>query len=581
MFKKEIKFTICGKTISLNWYFFVMLAVMTLGLIFLIWRAPYGHCYHDEPFIITLAQRLYQGDALLADEWHGTQLFGGVLLPFYAIFRLFSDSNEGIIMVFRYTYCVLWWFTCSALCLKFSKKYKSAVFAFIYLILFSPLDNMILSYTTFGMMCALVISYILYHVSLSDRKPKIGVTLAFSVCWVVLVLSSPFMAVGYVGLFLVAVVGTFIEKKRKTGFAFHQILHMYKWSWAISIVSAIAYVIAFIASRTDITTAFDNIRYIMADPEHPSISFFGAIAKNVKEFYMMYPAYIIVSAVVMACGFVLKEKLNIVRLLLFVVCGAMFVHGQILHMQSDMLNFNFEMAYIVVLGAVAFSLLNRKNYAMFFSFYGFSIAYTLLHGIVSNTGIMATSMTLIVAGTAGIIFIVQLIKELIEQYEKLLVLRIVSTVILSGLLLFQCASQLHVRMQRQYWDAPMSELTYTVRTGAAKGTITSERNGLEADITYLNLTQLLKKVDTEGKSFMCCTSEPSVYLDADLDFATFSAWTFGYKDALGFRVMQYQNKSEDHVPDIVFCRSQNDILSFIDDRYEQYTYNGSYLFVKK
>ena len=558
-----------------------MFITMALGLAFLLWRAKYGFCYNDEPFIVTLAQRLYNGDALIVDEWHGTQLFSAVLLPFYAAFRLFSSTNEGILLVFRYTYCVLWWITCSALCLRLSKRYKSAPLVFIYLILFSPLDYMTLSYTSIGLMCALVISYILYHISLDEKRPKVVVKIAFSVCWVVLVLSSPFMAIVYIGLLLMAIIGAYIEKKKESGFFFHNLLHMYKLSIIIAGITAIAYVVLFIISRADISTVIENIPYVLSDPEHESISFFGSLIKTIEEFYLKYPAYIIVSMVIIACGFIFKSKLNIIRILLFTVSGAMFVYGQYLYLQSDMLDFNFQMAYVVILGAVAFSLLNRKNYALFFSFYGFSIAYTLLNGVVSNTGIMATSMTLTVAGVAGIIFIVEFMKELVEQYKSLPILRIVSIVIVCAMLLVQGSSELYVRLHRQYWDASLPELTYKIRSGAAKGLMTTSQQVFNYEMLNQNLTYLLRLADTEDKTFMSCTSAPYVYLNADMDFATFSAWTFGYGANLNDRVLQYQYEDTDHVPDIVFCGSQNDILPFIDDTYIQYNYGGSYLFVKK
>ena len=98
---------------------------------------------------------------------------------------------------------------------------------------------------------------------------------------------------------------------------------------------------------------------------------------------------------------------------------------------------------------------------------------------------------------------------------------------------------------------------------------------------YENLTHLIDMTDTDGKRFLSCTSAPYVYLDADLEFATFSAWTFGYGETLNDRVLQYQSVNPDQVPELVFCASNNDILPFVDDNYMTYSYNGSYLFVKK
>lgn len=88
--------------------------IFIFSFIFLIWRTKYGFCFNDEPFCITLGQRLFNGDSLIVDEWHGVQNFGAVILPFYALFQLFSVSNDGIILTFRYIYCLLWFATCFA-----------------------------------------------------------------------------------------------------------------------------------------------------------------------------------------------------------------------------------------------------------------------------------------------------------------------------------------------------------------------------------------------------------------------------------------------------------------------------------
>ena len=62
-------------------YQLLTFGIMTLSAAFLILRAPYGWCFNDEPFIVTLAQRLYLGDYMILDEWHPAQVFGPVLFP--------------------------------------------------------------------------------------------------------------------------------------------------------------------------------------------------------------------------------------------------------------------------------------------------------------------------------------------------------------------------------------------------------------------------------------------------------------------------------------------------------------------
>ena len=74
-----------------------------MGLVFLllVWRSFYGINYMDESFYMSLAHRLYTGDKLVVDEWHPTQFYSFILLPFYALFRFFSKDAQGVVLFFR------------------------------------------------------------------------------------------------------------------------------------------------------------------------------------------------------------------------------------------------------------------------------------------------------------------------------------------------------------------------------------------------------------------------------------------------------------------------------------------------
>lgn len=88
--------------LNLSKSLFIHIMLIISAFMFLIIRAPFGYSLNDEPFIITLGQRLSYGDALFVDEWHLSQLFAPVVLLFYRVFHLFSNTNEGILLSFRY-----------------------------------------------------------------------------------------------------------------------------------------------------------------------------------------------------------------------------------------------------------------------------------------------------------------------------------------------------------------------------------------------------------------------------------------------------------------------------------------------
>ena len=75
-------------------------------LVLLLWKAPFGYVSADESFYLTVPYRLIQGDALLVDEWHPSQLSGVLLYPALRLYLALSGSTEGIYLSFRYIYAV-------------------------------------------------------------------------------------------------------------------------------------------------------------------------------------------------------------------------------------------------------------------------------------------------------------------------------------------------------------------------------------------------------------------------------------------------------------------------------------------
>lgn len=300
--------------------------ILLCGLLLLIWRARYGFCFNDEPFCVTLAQRMFQGDALIGDEWHGVQNFGPVLLPLYALFRLFSPTNEGILLFLRYAYCLLWWGVCAGVFWTLEKQFRGAVLAFLYLILFSPLDYMTVSYTSVGLMAALLLCCVISQTATEQQRLSWGRVLAFSMLWIVLTLCLPFMAAAYVLVLLISGVGGWIEKqKRRDRFFFRNLFRLSGLSVLPVAAAAAVYLLIFVLSRTVLSRVMESIPYILSDPEHGSVSVVGTLIDLPYYIYTQFPAFMAVSALVFACGLIMDCRRF--RLGLFGICAALFAYG--------------------------------------------------------------------------------------------------------------------------------------------------------------------------------------------------------------------------------------------------------------
>ena len=74
-----------------------------IGFIF-IWRAFYGVNYNDEMYYADSLYRLFQGDVYLVHDWQLHLMSCIPVYPFYALFRLITGSNDGVILFLRILY---------------------------------------------------------------------------------------------------------------------------------------------------------------------------------------------------------------------------------------------------------------------------------------------------------------------------------------------------------------------------------------------------------------------------------------------------------------------------------------------
>lgn len=551
------------------------------SLFFLLLRAPYGWCFNDEPFIVTLAQRLYMGDRMILDEWHPAQVFGPVILPFYAVFRLFSSDNTGILLAFRYVYSILWWSTCLIVSHSIRKSTQSATAAFcifVYLVLFSPLDYMTISYTSMGLMSCLLLSCIILEAQNMSQRSAPVFPVIISVCVTILVLCSPYMAVAFILILIIAV-----GKLNKTESLWEQnCLHFIRWSGFFSILFLAVIAIGLGSKKGENwKTYIECIQMVLADPAHPNTSIIKRLIKCLLELVnknWMYSALIGVS---IGCSFY-RKGLKRFRPALFLICVCGYLYAVYSYLCDNVyVKFNQQMIDIALLGLVAFALLEEKPWELFLSFTVTGLIYTFMNYLASNTGIYSIGMTMSVCGVGSIVYIVKLCQELRRQYPGKKRLRFLISLICVGIMVTQLSSELLTRVFRQYWDEEPAALTETIQVGAAKGLKTTLERKEEYELQYEELKTLLNCVtEKEENRFVCITASPVTYLDADMRFGTFSAWSFSYQDNYMDYLIKYEMITH-HSEERVFYISRQDDLpdSFPIEHYQMLKAGNSALFV--
>ena len=92
------------KTGRQRYIIWIFAGLLVLGFLVFGWRQFFGFNKNDEIFYISTVYRFFQGDAMLIDEWNNGQLFAFITYPIFMLVRLFHNSNDGIVLIFRFLY---------------------------------------------------------------------------------------------------------------------------------------------------------------------------------------------------------------------------------------------------------------------------------------------------------------------------------------------------------------------------------------------------------------------------------------------------------------------------------------------
>lgn len=558
-------------------------SVIAAGLIFLLWRAKYGWCWDDEPFILSLAQRLYYGHSLITDEWHVSQFTGVVLLPFYKLFRLFSDSNEGLLITFRYIYCFLWFAVCVCVYRVIAKKYKEAIWVYIYLILFSPLDYMTMSYTSLGLMSSLLLCSLYYrHFEIEPVKPiPLGVLSAL--LWSVVVLNCPYMVVAYVLAFAGALIAVGIKKRR--GEEYFDFLRSRIVELALVAILAAIVVYFFILRGNSLKEILFGLECISGDPQHFPVDYIGRLIGSIAEYDIRSRLLWIPTAIVICFSpFIVKRRwLRLVSYAILSLAYAAVVRYYVVNW-SWRGWLNAQIQDIVILGLGAYALLKNKPKKMFLCFVPFSFLYGIASVLGSNTQGKALAMCMAVAGVAGVIFIICLGAELKDEFaeERVRLVKALPVLITAAVMLTQFTCSLHIRLIRQYTGLNMDMLTERVECGAAKGLYVEKEKKEEYEKIYSELETLLAAADADASrdGFLTTDFYPVLYLDVNMPTAAFSSWNYGYGSELDERLDLYYSYKPDMKPTVIFFSGEPDesLAEKWLGEYEIYTAGGSTLY---
>ncbi len=507
----------------------VAVVVLVIAALFMLNRAKYGYIYNDEPFILTLSHRLIKGDAFLYDEWQPTQLTGFLNYPWMILFTATHNNTDGMILFFRYVYVILNFVSLLFVYLRLSNYSKKPLItgaACLYLLLFSSMDILTVSYNFYSL-TGLLLFITLCITGKSDIE-YLFAGIFFSVA----TLASPYLAIVFVLYYLFFSLNHFVLKKNIS----KNVIDITKMV-LIGVILSIAIFICFLyGTGGNISKMLNTVSYIFTDVEYPSQSIFQLIygylytwVNKFRTFGFMFVVFVMLSLIDKKHKTLWLE----VHIIAFVILTPRMIH-------IFLYQFNYLIMQIGLLGLHALIIDEQRNN----SYSLIAIAGVIFSFILYATSDLkqyAIANGMVLAGFASFF----LIDDYLQKYENNT--KLIKTLCI--LLVFaQIGTEVYERMTKYYLDRDINDNLYMIKESAAKGLYVDQE---QYDI-YMNIYKDINDNIPHQAKLLVLSQEPWIYLSNDSEYCTYSAWMTNNKEFRIKRLKEYYDLHPDKYPNYIY-----------------------------
>lgn len=500
-----------------NMTYVLLLMIIGCGLLI---RAKYSFNQSDESFYMSLVHRLWRGDKLIVDEWHPTQFYSFILLPFYSVYRWIVPGGEGVILFFRYISCIM-----AVGCALFvygtmdKRSECKGFWAFamaLTLMLYTKSNILGVSYNN---TCTYL--FTLVFIILSMEETRIN-RIAAGVLTALGVLCMPYMAVPVI-IYLICLI---IRKK-------HFVMY-----FVGMLGTALVYIPICFPIR-NIKAIMDNFKYIFEDPEH-SGGYFYFLGKTWWSFRNFNNRFVLYAFMLFCVGLFIyllkggKLSQKFKSVLLLVLCfGAVVLSGL-----KGFRNPGYPAIALTVWTVPIFivnsfekkvSSLNR------FLLYG-GLVIALAYAGGSDTKLNGTTTGFTITAVAAIMAIATYVKALEKPFV------ISGKCILAVLLGFMLLARIMIVVR----DSDLKNLNCRLETGPGAGLYTTAEHKAE----YQEIMLLLEDISAKhsGENLFCTKILPWAYLAADCQVGAPTAWRTELSSPL---LEEYYGLHPDRIPQVV------------------------------
>lgn len=512
----------------------VAVGALVIAALFMLNRAKYGYIYNDEPFILTLSHRLIKGDVFLYDEWQPTQLTGFLNYPWMILFTATHNNTDGMILFFRYIYVVLNFVSLLFVYLRLSNYSKKPLItgaACLYLLLFSSMDILTVSYNFYSLTGLLL--FVTLCITGKSNIEYLFAGIFFSVA----TLASPYLAIVFVLYYLFFSLNHFVLKKDIS----KNLIDITKMVLFGVILSVAVFICFLYGTGGNISKMLNTVSYIFTDVEYPSQSIFQLIYGYLYTWVNKFRTFGFMFAVFVMLSLIDKKHKTLwleAHIIAFVILTPRMIH-------IFLYQFNYLIMQIGLLGFHALIIDEQRNN----SYSLMAIAGVIFSFILYATSDLkqyAIANGMVLAGFASFF----LIDDYLQKYENNTIL--IKTLCI--LLVFaQIGTEVYERMTKYYLDNNINDNLYLIEKSVAKGLYVDQ----EQYDTYMSIYNDINVNIPHAAKLLVLSQKPWIYLANDSDYCTYSAWMTSSKEFRINRLKEYYTLHQDKYPNYIYVLDED------------------------
>lgn len=492
---------------------------------------------YDESFYISNTLRFINGDAMLVDEWHTTQMMGFLLYPFVYMYLLVTGKNDGIILYMRLIYVLVKLLIFLFILLRRKKrdiqKYFLPVSIFF---LFTPYNIYSLSYNTVGILAA-----ILGLVLMFDSENCMPVNILCGLCMACVVLCNPYAIILIAGMMTYLIVECRFEKDYKLS------RNSKKKLVGILIGGCVllGLFLCFVFSRTNLNNLLQNLPFILDDSEHSEslleklVEFPFIVRHFLPKTTKWYLLSLLILIVMKKMIYHTKywemiKRIGYFSVILFAVCDAVYIETH-----YGAASINIWMQCIFRYGILILIIKDNSDTKLILRVM-LGYLYSLCVYFCSNTAGLSYTAALVVP----CFFLLSDMKN--ETADKLINKYCTKFIIglMGGILIFNAC----------YYNWLEEDTTYCnrrINKGPAKMLFVSQ----EMEEKYLSFIQVADELEISPNDYLLCKKmNPIIYIYTNCRVGSYSTFALSLEYS---KLKDYFELHPQNAPSIVFYENEN------------------------